>query len=50
MKINYNFSSAKCQALLRLCLLQYLIPADGHWEPSLSLALDAALLAWEGAL
>ncbi len=31
----------------RLCLLVALIPADGHWEPALSLALDRAPLRLE---
>ncbi len=33
----------------RLTLLQMLIPPCGYWERGLSLALDAALVAWEGA-
>jgi hypothetical protein len=47
MIINYNLSSEKLQALLRLFFLQLLIPA--HFEPELSLALDRALVAFEGA-
>jgi len=49
MIIDNNISSAKFQALLRLYLLQFLIPADGHWQPWWSLALDAALVGLEGA-
>ena len=48
MIINYNLSSEKLQVLLRLYFLQVLIPADGHWERELSLALDRALLDFEG--
>lgn len=33
--------------LLRLYLLQLLIPEDGHFEPELSLALDRALIELE---
>ncbi len=33
--------------LFRLLLLQELIPADGHFEPELSLALDRALVDLE---
>jgi hypothetical protein len=41
---------SKLQAIVRLYLLQLLIPGDGHFEPDLSLALDRALLAWEALL
>jgi hypothetical protein len=34
--------------LWRLIFLQCLIPADDHWEPELSLALDRATVAVEG--
>jgi hypothetical protein len=34
----------------RLFLLQHLIPADGHFEPELSLALDRALADLEAAV
>jgi hypothetical protein len=44
-----TISPKKFQALVRLFFLQNLIPADGFFEPGLSLALDASLLAFEGA-
>jgi hypothetical protein len=44
-----TISHKKFQAFVRLYLLQCLIPADSHFEPGLSLALDAALVAFEGA-
>jgi len=42
IRIN-NISLLKFQAFLRLYLLQLLIPADGHFESRLSLAIDRAL-------
>lgn len=47
MIINYCLSSAKFQVFVRVFFLQILIPADGHWEPALSLALDQVLVDLE---
>jgi hypothetical protein len=44
-----TISPKKFQALVRLFFLQLLIPDDNHFEPGLSLALDRALVAFEGA-
>jgi hypothetical protein len=44
-----TISSKKYQALVRLYLLTMLIPADGHFDSALSLALDRALLDFEAA-
>ena len=41
--------SPKFQAFVRFYLLQLLIPTDSYFEHGLSLALDAALVAFEGA-
>jgi hypothetical protein len=49
MVFKYSISSAKYQVFLRLYFLTLLIPEDGHWEGELSLALDRALVALEGA-
>jgi hypothetical protein len=38
------------QAIFRLFYLQLLIPADGYFEPELSLAIDRAVLQVEAAL
>jgi hypothetical protein len=45
----HNILSAKCQMIVRLVLLQLLIPEDGHFELELSLALDRVLIELEGA-
>jgi hypothetical protein len=47
MLSNFRLSFEKYQAYGRFFLLSLLIPV--HFEPSLSLALDRALLAFEGA-
>lgn len=49
MIINYNFSSGKYQAYLRLFFLRGLIPDSTHFEPQLSLTMDKALMAWGAA-
>lgn len=38
-----------CNKRALLFFLVCLIPGDNTWEPELSLALDRALVAWEGA-
>ena len=49
MRCNYyNYPFPKLQRFFLLFLLQQLIPADGHFEASLSLALDRALVGLEG--
>ncbi|MDO9533278.1 MAG: hypothetical protein Q7O12_14285 [Deltaproteobacteria bacterium] len=45
----YSRFSAKFQASCRLFFLESLIPADGFFEPSLSLGIDRALVDWEAA-
>jgi hypothetical protein len=42
------YLQTNCNRVFRLFLLGALIPADGHFERGLSLALDRALAAWEG--
>jgi hypothetical protein len=44
-----TISPKKFQAFARLFFLQLLIPDDNHFEPGLSLAMDTALVAFEGA-
>jgi hypothetical protein len=47
---NYNLPFSKLQALFRLWLLQQLIPPDGRFELSLSLALDRVLIDLEAEI
>jgi hypothetical protein len=44
-----SYSEPKFKAFLRLFLLELLIPGDGHFEPTLSLAIDRALMRLEAA-
>jgi len=49
ISIENSIISARFQAFVRLFLLELLIPADNHFEASLSLALDRAVMDWEAA-
>lgn len=46
--VYYNRFSAKYQAICLLYFLTLLIPESGYFERSLSLAIDRAVVAWEG--